>query len=208
MGLIIDTVKRSNTNKNVRDHIEDKMRKITPLVLRYAPIVVLFVIGVVLARYLILAPVISYIQTRSVKVSPTPTPRTSVMVQQSYDGALAVKPIDQAKYEKIIQKAWDEALTKGSTNVVNFTNDPDLIAFQYLPLGAEEPIGLVVYRNKPVIIKTKKVIELPEGKPYRISLDRENYRLVVLFEYTSQVSELQIAETLEEAFTQVVEGKI
>lgn len=205
MALIIDNKKKSNYT--FRDHVEDKMRKISPLVRRYSPVVVLFVIGVVLARYVILAPIVQFVQTRNATVSPTPTPRTSLMIQQSYDGALAVKPIDQAKYDKIIQKAWDEALTKGSTNVVNFPNDPDLIAFQYLPVGADKPIGLVVYRNKPIIIKTKKVLELPEGKPYRISLDRENYRLVVLFEYTSQVSELKIAETLEEAFKQVIVGK-
>ena len=139
--------------------------------------------------------------------SKTPIYQTGIIVQQSYDGALPLKPIDQEKYRKIIEKSWDEALVRGSTNIVNFPNDPNLVAFQYKYPDATAPASFVLYRNKPIILRTKKVLELPGEVTSRTTLSSANYGLVVLFEYTPAVSELNIDQTLAVAFKQAIAGK-
>ncbi len=144
--------------------------------------------------------------------SHPPTPQgpirqTGIIVQQSYDGALPLKPINQDKYRKIIQKSWEEALVKGSTNIVTFPKDPELIAFTYTQPGSTREQSFVLYKNKPITIKTKKVLELPGGVTSRTTLSSANYALVVLFEYTPAISELNIEQTLAIAFKQAIEGK-
>jgi hypothetical protein len=66
----------------------------------------------------------------------------------------------------------------------------------------------VLYKNKPIILKTKKVLELPAGATSKITLSSQAYQLVVTFEYTPAVSELNIASTLKEAFEQAIVGKV
>lgn len=139
--------------------------------------------------------------------SQTPISQTGIIVQQSYDGALPLKPIDQDKYRKIIEKSWEEALVRGSTNIVNFPNDPNLIAFQYKYPDASAPASFVLYRNKPIILRTKKVLELPDAQTSRLTLSHEKYQLVVLFEFTPEVKELNIAPILKDAFEAMVQGK-
>jgi len=132
--------------------------------------------------------------------------RAGIIVQQSYDGALPLKPIDQDRYQNIIQKSWDEALVKGSTNIVNFPNDPNLVAFSYKPSDSTTAQSFVLYRNKPITIKTKKVLELTENVSSRITLSSQNYALVVVFEYTPDVQELNIEPVLKETFEAMVRG--
>lgn len=139
--------------------------------------------------------------------SSTQIRQTGIIVQQSYDGALPLKPIDQEKYRKIIQKSWEEALVKGSTNIVTFPKDPQLVAFTYKQPGSTREQSFVLYKNKPITIKTKKVLELPGGATSRTTLSSQNYALVVLFEYTPAVSELNIEQTLAIAFKQAIAGK-
>jgi hypothetical protein len=131
------------------------------------------------------------VRTTSPISESTNVNRTGVIVQQSYDGALPLKPIDQNKYQKIIQKSWDEALVRGSANIVNFPNDPNLVAFSYKPTGSSAAQSFVLYRNKPITIKTKKVLELSGGVSSRITLSSQSYALVVVFEYTPDVQKLQ-----------------
>ncbi len=142
-----------------------------------------------------------------IKKPEAPERQTGIILQQSYDGALPVKPIDQRYFQKIIQKSWDEALVKGATNIVAFPKDPQLVAFTYKPPGSTTARSLVLYRNKPITIKTKKVIELPGGVSSRVTLSSQGYALVVLFEYTPAVAELNIEQTLAVAFQQAIAGK-
>ena len=175
------------------------------LFLRYAPygvgaVIILFAIvgGVTLVRTLFSPKQIA----NRVPLQP------GIIVQQSYDGALPLKPIDQDKYRAAIQKAWEEALVKGSTNIVFFPKDPELVAFSYSPTDTPATSALVLYKNKPIILKTKKVLELPAGATSKITLSSQAYQLVVTFEYTPAVSELNIASTLKEAFEQAIVGKV
>lgn len=128
----------------------------------------------------------------------------ALIVQQSYDGALAIKTIDQKKFQAIIQNLWDKALKDGSTHIVNFPHDPSLIALQYTPPTSLEPIPLVLYRNKPVLLRTKKTIELPEAQTSRVSLSAQNYQLVVVFEFTDAVKELELERILTQAFSDMI----
>jgi len=141
------------------------------------------------------------------RVSPTQEPQTSLILQQSYDGSLPVKPINQAYYQSVIQSSWDEALERGSTNIVNFPNDPNLVAFQYKSPETTTPASFVLYRNKPIILRTKKVLELPNRQLSRLTLSHEKYQLVVLFEFTPEVKELDIAPLLTETFKTIVKGR-
>lgn len=151
---------------------------------------------------------IGFFYLRSHPPSPQgPIRQTGIIVQQSYDGALPLKPIDQERYRKIIQKSWEEALVKGSTNIVTFPKDPQLVAFTYKQTGTNREQSFVLYRNKPITIKTKKVLELPGGATSRTTLSSANYALVVLFEYTPSISELNIEQTLAVAFKQAIAGK-
>ncbi|GEM_PF-2355838 len=128
----------------------------------------------------------------------------ALIIQQSYDGALAVKTIDQKRFQAIIQNLWDKALKEGSSHIVNFPHDPSLIALQYTPPAAPEPIPLVLYRNKPVLLRTKKSIELPQSQTSRVSLSAQNYQLVVVFEFTDEVKELELERVLAQAFSDMV----
>jgi hypothetical protein len=96
---------------------------------------------------------------------------------------------------------------KGSTNIASFPKDPQLVAFSYSPTDAPATNALVVYKNKPIIVKTKKVLELPSGASSKVTLSSQNYQLVVVFEYTPTVSELDVDQTLAIAFRQAVAGK-
>ena len=139
--------------------------------------------------------------------SRTREPQTAIVLQQSYDGSLPVKPIDQAYYQSIIQSSWDEALERGSANIVNFPNDPNLVAFQYRSSDSTAPASFVLYRNKPIILRTKKVLELPNAQSSRLTLSHEKYQLVALFEFTPEIKELNIGPILENAFDAIVQGK-
>lgn len=141
------------------------------------------------------------------KTIETSIHQTGVVVQQSYDGALPLRPIDQDKYRKIIQEAWENALVKGATNITTFPKDPNLIAFTYKPHESATTQSFVLYRNRPITIRTKKVLELTGGAPYKITLSSADYALVVTFEYTDAVKELNVDQTLKEAFAQAVMGK-
>lgn len=137
------------------------------------------------------------------KREDNPTP-TALILQQSYDNALPHKPIDQKKYQMIIQNLWDTALKEGSTHIVNFPHDPALIAFQYTVADSPEPIPLVLYRNKPLIVRTKKSLDLPTGQSSRISLSAQNYQLVVSFEYADTVKSLELERVLAQAFSDMI----
>lgn len=141
------------------------------------------------------------------KATETVLHQTGVVVQQSYDGALPLKPIDQDKYRKVIQEAWDEALVKGATNITTFPSDPNLVAFTYKPHESATTQSFVLYKNRPITIRTKKVLELDGGAPYKITLSSADYALVVTFEYTTAVKELNVDQALKEAFAQAVAGK-
>ncbi|HNS04066.1 MAG TPA: hypothetical protein PKM78_16980 [Anaerolineae bacterium] len=47
--------------------------------------------------------------------------------------------------------------------IVNFPHDPKLVALQYRAPGETEQVSLVLYRSHPIILRTKRVLELPEG---------------------------------------------
>jgi hypothetical protein len=65
----------------------------------------------------------------------------------------------------------------------------------------------VLYRNKPIILRTKKVLELPNAQSSRLTLSHEKYQLVALFEFTPEIKELNIGPILENAFDAIVQGK-
>lgn len=191
---------KSTVNKKTtppKDKVEGSFVKYLPYSVGVTIVVIAVLVGVLISQK----------KVPPDKSADVSTPQPGVVVQQSYDGALAMKPIDQERYRQIIQKAWDRALVEGSTHVLRFPKDPELVGFRYSPDGSPTDKALVVYMDKPIILRTKKVLELPDGVASRITLSRENYQLVVLFEFTSAVSELDVGKVLEESFTQVIAGK-
>lgn len=167
----------------------------------------LFVVLVISARYFVLPSLVSFVRGRFTPALPTPTPPTAVVIEQSGDGGLNTPSLDHAKLNRVIQDAWDRALTEGATNVVSFTNDPDLVAFGYRPAGSDKETAIVVYRNRPITLRTRLVESLPDDNLSRVTLRGESYHLVVEFEYTSRVKTLDIEKTLNEAFAQAIMGK-
>lgn len=182
----------------VHERIAMRYRPYVPVV---GAFVAMFVGGVIIARYLLLPTVVSLVGQRFATRGSSPTPPTSVIIQRTPGADIKTDQIDQTQYHKIIQDAWDRALVEGATNVVSFTNDPNLIAFSYTSPGDEKPHAIVVYRNRPIIIRMKKVSDLPGGEASRVSLSAENYQLVVVLEYTDRLTAIDAKVMILEAFS-------
>lgn len=144
-------------------------------------------------------------ETSTPELIPTQPASIGIILRSSGDEVLpALQTIDQADYVRVIQSAWQEALSKAPQSAIKFPNDANLLALQVASTASSDPKSLVVYANRPVIIETTPVQNLPNNQAYALELDRENYQLLIRFLHTPQVVAVDVPQVLTEAFNQII----
>lgn len=129
-----------------------------------------------------------------------PDRRAGIELRQSENAPLPLKfELDQDRYGVAIEQAWYEARLLPASRVLGFEGDPNLVAFVYRSPG-QEMAPLVVYTNQPIIVQTIPVDGLPERAPASIELASDNYQLLIRYQYTPQIKELDLPQLLLDGF--------
>lgn len=162
-----------------------------------------FLVSISIFSILLLAVSVSRLLQKSRTISMTPDIQDAVILEQKGDVAIQVTGIDQARLSAKVQSLWEEALTKNSTKLATFPHDPELVAFKYYRQKDNEP-SLVVYKNKPIILRLIPTETQSQGDTTKISLESDNYQLVVVFTYPKSLKRLDIEHILERSFADMI----
>ncbi len=169
-------------------------------------IVLIFIIAVGLALstlYLLTLPKTTVPNLDSNIVSIPLETQPGIILRQFGNTPLPLSnEIDQAKYRQAIDAAWAESLNKAPGRVARFPNDQNLMAFTYYQPN-EEPKAIVVYANQPIVVETEPIASLPNQRTSRISLEGNNYQLILKLQYTPEFTELDLPQALSDAFQMI-----